>query len=95
MIPELSLPYPCQVITTSTDNFRDEGTPGIRNDKGNELNVGTCLACLRNNKGASVTGLECVRDRINKREGQRGHQQGISRYVRSVELEIEGEGLGK
>ena len=82
VILEFLLLYPYQLTATSTDSFRDGGILGRRNSRGNSSYAEIHLACLRSDKETSVTGVEYIREKINRREGQRGNQ-GVAKYGRS------------
>ena len=58
-----------------------EKSCGVGKSKCTGPMAGMCMAGLKN-KETSVTGVEYVRERINRREGQRGNQ-GVAKYGRS------------
>ena len=64
------------------DSFRDGGILGKGNSRGNGSHAEIHLACLMSDE-ISVTGVECVRERIHRRGGQRGNQ-GVGKYRRSL-----------
>ena len=65
------------------DSFRNGGILGRGNSSGNGSHAEIHLACLRSDEEISVTGVDCVRERINRRGGQRGNQ-GVGKYGRSL-----------
>ena len=67
MIIEFLLLYPCQLTATSMDSFRNGGILGRGNSSGNGSHAEIHLACLRSDEEISVTRVDCVRERINRR----------------------------
>lgn len=88
VILEFLLLYPYQLTATSTDSFRDGGILGRRNSRGNSSHAEIHLACLRSGKKTSVTGVEYIREKINRREGQRGNHRV---FLNEMEQEVWGQ----